>query len=169
MILTIHSDASYMSESEARSRVGGIFYLSSPYKPDTTVATNGAIHITSVIFKHVLASAAEAELAGLFYNAQEACSFRTTLEELGHPQPPTAIHPDNECANGIANDTVKKLRAKDMDMRFYWILDRIQQLQFLLSSQKSTKSDCACVPLHATQRLVLFLNLTGGSCYCKGR
>jgi hypothetical protein len=132
MILTIHSDASYLSESESRSRVGGIFYLSSPYHPDTPVATNGAVHITSVIVKHVMASAAEAEFAGLFYNAQEACSFRHTLEELGHPQPPTAIQTDNECANGIANDTVKQRRSKAMDMRFYWIRDRIQQGQFLV-------------------------------------
>jgi hypothetical protein len=130
MILTIHIDASYRSESEARSRVGGIFYLSSTYQPDTSVATNGAIHITSVIVKHVMASAAKAKLAGLFYNAQEACSFRTTLEELGHPQPPTAIQTDNECANRIAND-------KAMDMRFYWIRDRIQQLQFLSLSNKA--------------------------------
>jgi hypothetical protein len=34
-----------------------------------------------------------------------------------------------------------------------------------ISSQKSTTSDCACVPLHATQRLALPLNPTGGSCY----
>jgi hypothetical protein len=126
MILTIHSDTLYVSESEARSCVSGIFYLSSTYQPDTPVATNGAIHITSVIVKHFMTSAAEAELAGLFYNTQEVCSFRTTLDKLGHPQPPTAIQTDNECANGIANDTVKQHRSKAMDMRFYWIRDRIQ-------------------------------------------
>jgi hypothetical protein len=116
MILTIHSDASYLSESEARYRVGGILYLSSPYQPATPVATNRAIHTTSVIVKHVMASAAEAKLSGLFYNAQETCSFRTTLEELGHPQPPMAIQTDNECANGIANDTVQQRCSKAMDM-----------------------------------------------------
>jgi hypothetical protein len=79
-----------------------------------------------------MASAAAAEFAGLFYNVQEACSFRHTLKELGHPQPPTAIQTDNECANGIANDTVKERRSKAMDMRFYWIRDRIQQGYFLV-------------------------------------
>jgi hypothetical protein len=132
MILTIHSDASYLSESEAWSRVGGIFYLSSPYQPNTPVATNGAIHITSVIVKHIMALAARAKLDRLFYNAQEACSFRTTLEELSYPQSPTAIQSDNKCANGIANDTVKQCCSKTMDMRFYWIRDRIQQMQFLV-------------------------------------
>jgi hypothetical protein len=79
-----------------------------------------------------MALAAEAKLAGLFYNAQEACSFRTTLEELGHPHLPKAIQMDNECAHGIANDTVKHRRSKAMDMRFYWISDRIQQLQLIV-------------------------------------
>jgi hypothetical protein len=55
MILTIHRDASYFSESESRSRVGGIFYLSSPYHPDTPVATTGAVRITSVFVKNVMA------------------------------------------------------------------------------------------------------------------
>jgi hypothetical protein len=148
MILTIHSDASYLSESEARARVGGIFYLSCPYQPDAPVATNGAIHITSVIVKHVMASAAEAKLAGLFYNDQEACSFRTTLEELGHPQPPTAIQTDNECANGIANDNVKQRRSKSMDMRFYWIRDRIQQLQFLVHSKIGLSNQADYFTMH---------------------
>lgn len=130
MILTVHSDASYLSESHARSRAGGIFYLSGPHDPVTPVPTNGAVHITSVILKHVMSSAAEAELAALFYIAQDACSIRVTLEELGHPQPPTAIQTDNECAKGIANDTVKQRRSRAMDMRFYWIRDRINQLQF---------------------------------------
>jgi hypothetical protein len=82
-----------------------------------------------------MASAAEAKFARLFYNAQEACSFRHTIEELGHPQPPSANQTNNECANGIANDTVKQRRSKAMDMRFYLIRDRIQQDQFLVHWQ----------------------------------
>jgi hypothetical protein len=69
IILTIHRVASYLSESKARSRAGGIFYLNSPYQPDTHVPTNGAIQISSVILKHVMSSAAEAELAALFYSS----------------------------------------------------------------------------------------------------
>jgi len=51
MILQIHSDTSYLSETEARSRAGGFFYLgdnmdkSSPDAPPPTL--NGAIHINS--------------------------------------------------------------------------------------------------------------------------
>jgi len=50
---------------------------------------------------------------------------------MGHPQPgPTPIQCDNTVATGIANDTVKAKRTKAMDMRFYWIKDRVRQGQF---------------------------------------
>ena len=69
MILYVHSDASYLSEPQARSRLDGHFYLSfrpqDPLKmPDTTnpmPPKNGAIKSNSAIMKFVLASAAEAE------------------------------------------------------------------------------------------------------------
>lgn len=130
MILHIHSDASYLSESKARSRAGGIFFLTSTPKPGLTPPFNGAIHITSVIMKNVLASAAEAELAALFYNAQDACTIQQTLADLGHVQPPTPLQTDNNCANGIINGTVKQKRSKAIDMRFYWLCDRVSQKQF---------------------------------------
>jgi hypothetical protein len=71
----------------------------------------------------ILSSASEAELAGLFYNGKEAAPERITLEELGRPQPPTAIVTDNS----TANDTIRQKRSKSMDMRYYWIRDRIRQ------------------------------------------
>jgi hypothetical protein len=87
MIFTIHSNKSYLSESQARSRAGGIFYLRSKHDPAHPAPTNGAVHITSIIIKHVMSSKAEDELGALFYIAQDACSIRVTLEDLGHPQP----------------------------------------------------------------------------------
>jgi hypothetical protein len=85
---------------------------------------------------NVLASAAEAEVGGLFINGQAACPLRTTLTKLGHHQPPTIIVTDNECAQGIANDTVKQKRSKAIDMRFYWIRDRVAQNQFQILWKK---------------------------------
>jgi predicted transposase YdaD len=58
------------------------------------------------------------------------CDMRTTLEELGHPQPATPMVTDNSTAAGIANDTVKQKRSKAIDMRFYWVRDRVRQGQF---------------------------------------
>ena len=134
MILHIHSDASYLSETEARSRAGGFFFLSNPYNTSDTTAPppklNGAIHIVCQILSNVMASATEAEVGALFHNAQDACQIRTTLEFLGHPQPPTPIQTDNSCAEGIVNNTVKQKRSKAIDMRFYWVRDRVKQGHF---------------------------------------
>jgi hypothetical protein len=133
MVLHIHSDASYLSEPQARSRVGGYFYLGDGSQ---NPPINGALQVTSQIMNNVLASAAEAEVGGLFINGQAACPLRTTLTELGHHQPPTIIVTDNECAQGIANDTVKQKRSKAIDMRFYWIRDRVAQNQFQILWKK---------------------------------
>jgi hypothetical protein len=35
-----------------------------------------------------MSSAVEAEIGAVFINAKEGAVLRTTLEELGHPQPP---------------------------------------------------------------------------------
>jgi hypothetical protein len=134
MILHIHSDASYHSEPQARSRVGGYFFLNG--QDTANPQLNGTIHVVSKIMPNVLASAAEAEVGGLFINGQEACPIRLTLEEMGHPQPATPIITDNECAQGIANDTVKQRRSKAIDMRFYWIKDRVKQGQFVIQWQR---------------------------------
>jgi hypothetical protein len=86
-ILHIHSDASYISENEAKSRAGGLFYMGSDTKTNKKL-TNGAILIIGKVLKHVTSSAVEAEIGAVFINAKEGAVLRTTLEELGHPQPP---------------------------------------------------------------------------------
>jgi hypothetical protein len=50
--------------------------------------TNGAILIISKVLKHVMSSAAEAEIGPVFINAKEGAVLCTTLDELGHKQPP---------------------------------------------------------------------------------
>jgi hypothetical protein len=132
MILHVDSDASYLSEKKARSRVGGFFFLDDEEasRSDMSTPPNGAIHVESKILRNVMSSAAEAEAGGLFHNCQVACGIRTTLAEMGWPQPPTVIECDNTTAEGIANDTVKPKRTKAMDMRFWWVRDRVRQGQF---------------------------------------
>jgi hypothetical protein len=90
--------------------------------------------------KPVLSSAAEAELGGLFFNMCDAVPIRTTLAEMGHPQPPTHIVVDNSTATGIANKTVKQRRSKAVDMRFYWVQDRITQNQFKVYWREGAKN-----------------------------
>eukprot|EP00804_Cyclotella_cryptica_P020493 CCRYP_019412-RA/>CCRYP_019412-RA protein AED:0.05 eAED:-0.04 QI:0/0/0/1/0/0.5/2/0/1372 len=130
MILNIHSDASYLSAPQARSQVAGYYFLGSIPTDDTPIKLNGAILVFCGILKFVVASAAEAELGGLFLNCKEGKIQRLILEELGHTQPPTPIHCDNATATGIANDTVKKQRSRSMEMRFFWVTDQVQQRYF---------------------------------------
>jgi hypothetical protein len=146
MILHISSDASYLSASGARSRYGGYFFLSynvpTPPSPDDPPPPfNAPVLVNSSIINAVMSSAAEAELGALFYNAKDGCSLRTTLFDMGHPQPPTPLQADNACAVGIANESVKQKRSKAMDMRFYWIKDRVKQGQFIIYWRKGSEND----------------------------
>jgi hypothetical protein len=129
MILHIHSDASYLSENEAKSRAGGFFNMGNKNKTDKNL-TNGAILIISKVIKHVMSSAAEAEIGAVFINSKEGAVLRTTLEELGHKQPPTPMETDYTTSTGYSNCTIKQKRTKAMDMRFYWIKDRVKKCQF---------------------------------------
>jgi hypothetical protein len=129
MILHIHSDASYLSGREAKSRAGGFFYMGN--SADTAnKLTNRAILIISTVLKHVMSSAEEAEIGAVFINAQKGAVLRTTLEELGHPQPPTPLETDNTTATGYSNGKIKQKCTKAMDMHFYSIKDRVKQGQF---------------------------------------
>jgi hypothetical protein len=142
MILHVTSDASYLSVPGSRSRCGGSFYLSSPIglSSHNTEAPplpfNGPILVHSSIIKAIMSSVAEAETGALFYNAKDACMLRTTLTELGNQQPATPIHSDNACAVGIVNDTVGQKRSKAMDMRFYWVRDRVTAGEFIIYWRK---------------------------------
>jgi len=125
MILNIHSDASYLTEPKARSRLGGFYFLGTNPQNNQPLQLNGPIHVMASICKFVVASAAEAELGALFHNCQDGKIFRLVLQELGHPQPPTPVHCDNETAVSIANNTVKRQRSRAMEMRFFWVADQV--------------------------------------------
>ncbi len=148
MVLWIDSDASYLSEPGSRSRIGGYHFLSDrpkdPDKPpgpdDPPPMFNGAIDVPCQIMSMVLASATEAETAGLFVNTQRGASTRRTLEEMGWPQPQTPVKTDNACAAGIANKTIKQKRSKAMDMRFDWVRDRVKQRQFHIYWKKGEEN-----------------------------
>jgi hypothetical protein len=112
-----------------------------PEPNDVPPPFNGPVHILSKIATPVLASAAEAEFAGLYRNGQEGCTLRTTLIEMGHPQLPTHIKIDNSTAAGIANDTVKQRRSIAIDMRYYWIRDCVRQGQFIVHWKRGANND----------------------------
>jgi hypothetical protein len=92
--------------------------------------TNGAILFISTVLKHVMSSEAEPEIGAVFLNAKKGTVFCTTLEELGHPQPPTPLQTDNTTSTGYSNGTIKQKCTWTMDMRFYWVEYRVKQGQF---------------------------------------
>jgi hypothetical protein len=128
MILNIHSDAYYLSVSNARSRLGDLFFCGdkSPHEDNL----NGSILNVASVIKNVVASAAESEVGACFQNAQSGAPLRVTLAELGHIQPPTPLRTDISTAFGILNETIKQKRSKAMDMRYHWLTDRVRQKQF---------------------------------------
>jgi hypothetical protein len=127
MILHIHRDASYLSVSNARSRLGGPFFLGDKSPDQDTL--NGSILNVAAVMKNVVASAAESEVGACFHNAQSGAPLRVTLTELVHTQPPSPLRLDNSTAYDIVNETIKQKRSKAMDMRYHWITDRVRQKQ----------------------------------------
>lgn len=127
MILHIHTDASYLSEPQAKSRYAGYHFMRDKNNYNKL---NGPILTLAKMIKNVVSSAIEAELAGIFNNSKEATAARITLEELGHPQSKTNIICDNETAVGITNKSIKQKVTKEMNMKYYWIRDREAQAQF---------------------------------------
>ncbi len=126
MILAVHSNTSYLSEPKAQSWAGEHFFLSS----DTPIpSNNGAVLNIAHIIKHIMSSATEAELAGLYIMAREAVYIRIILEEMGHKQPPTPLQTDNSMAEAI-NGKVQSKQTKATNMRFHWLRDRECQQQF---------------------------------------
>jgi hypothetical protein len=128
MVLHIHSDAPYLSVSNARSPLGGLFFLGNKSPEQDTL--NGYILNVAAVIKNVVASAAESEVGACLHNAQSGAPLRVTLTELGHTQPPTPMRTDNSTAYGIVNETVKQKQSKAMDMRYHWLTDRVRQKQF---------------------------------------
>ena len=118
MQLNIHANASYLSERKSRSRAAGHFFLMNIGYPQFN---NGPVLTISKIICHVMASAAEAELAAIFYSAQEAIPLCNLLEELGHKQHQTPITTDNVMAQGLINGAMLPWKSKAMDMRFHWL------------------------------------------------
>jgi hypothetical protein len=108
IILHIHNDASYLSVSKARRRLGGLFY--SGYNLPNETKLNGSILDVASVIKHVVASAAESEVGACFQTAQTAAPLRVTLLELGQEQSATPLRTDNSTAYGILNEIIKQKR-----------------------------------------------------------
>ncbi len=133
MILNTHSDASYLSEAKACSRACGHFFMGWMPTDGNPIRLNGAFHVSTTILRFVVASAAEAELGALYHNCQTGIIFCLTLADMGHPQPKTPMHCNNATAVGITNNTIKRQHSQLMEMRFFWVRDKVAQGMYKLN------------------------------------
>ena len=124
MHLHIDSDAAYLIAPKARSRVAGFYYFKNNLHNQPIYPSNHPILVECHCLRHVVTSAAEAETAGLFHNAQQSILIRRILIALKHPQPPTPIKTDNATAKGFIHDNIHAKKSKTWDMRYYWLREQ---------------------------------------------
>ena len=98
MVLSVHSNASYLNKPQARSRAEGIFFMSSNA---TFLTNNGTIHNTAQVIKALMSSVVESELGALYTNAKFVAPIWLTLKEMGHPQPLTPVQKGNSTTFGV--------------------------------------------------------------------
>ena len=67
---------------------------------------NGAIHVECKTIRHVVSSAAEAEINGAFEIALVTVNIQNSLNAMGHPLTPTIIKTDNSNTAGFVNKNV---------------------------------------------------------------
>ena len=51
---------------------------------------------------------------------------------MKYPKPHNPIKTDNLTTSGIANKTVIPREKRSIDMKYYWIRDRVTQQQFII-------------------------------------
>ena len=76
MVLHIYSDAAYLVAPKARIRVTGYFHLSNHLSKSTFTTLNGAIHSECKTLMHIVSSAVEAEIGGVYHNDQADIPMR---------------------------------------------------------------------------------------------
>ena len=160
MKLHIDSDAAYLVAPQAKSRIAGFFYCSNHTTPSTpTPFLSSPVHIKYRVLRHVITSAAEAETAALFFNAQTTLELVHILHALGHPQTQIPIKTDNATASAFVHSTIKQKRSKAWDICYHWLSE--QQIKKVSSTNRSlyvTFFDvCTCVG-----------RVGGQSCLCFG-
>ena len=82
--------------------------------------------------KNLLVSATEAELGVLFVNCQREAALRIALKEMGHHSPPTPVVTDSGISDGFVNDNIRQSKLRAIDIRLYWVCDRVRQGNYLV-------------------------------------
>ena len=106
-------------------------------------------------------TAAEAQYAALFMLAQEKENLRRVLDNMGYHQAPKLLLCDNQCAVGLALNSLKAKRTKSIDMRYHWIQDRVAQGHFKVVWRRGDHNladfSTEALPVHTHQTLMRLL------------
>ena len=140
MQLGVFSDASFSSESRSRSRAGGIIFVGELNQENTPVSS--PIAVVSEVIKGVCDSAAEAEYMAVHSIMKAAVPIKYLLEDMGYKQNPVIHRCDNQCAVGLANNTVNDKRTKHIHRKVHWVQDQVAQSIFKVIWEKGT-TNCA--------------------------
>ena len=141
MQLHIDSDAAYLVAPKAKSRIAGFYYFKQDKNNNDFNHPNHPVLVECRCLKHVVSSAAEAETAGIFYNAQNALLLRRILTNLGHHQFPTPIKTDNATSNSFVHKNMHLRKSKTWDMRYYWLRDRGTKKEIDVYWKRGTNAD----------------------------
>ena len=136
MTLHVDSDATYLVTPQSKSRIARFYHLASSPSKHYPPPLNRGLLVECKTLHHIVASAAEAEMTGVFYNAQITILARRILHALNHVQPPTPLKTDNSTANGFIHNNIRQKRSKSWDMRYYWLRDKMVQTQFNFFERK---------------------------------
>ena len=131
MILYAHSDASFLSEHFSNSRAAVVLSLGQL----TLALLMNIIRILTTKLDIIVGSAGEAETMTACLAGRTIIYIRNLLIDMGYPQPPTLLTCDNETTVGILNETMKPIRSKCYDNRYFWLRDRIRHKQITLTWQ----------------------------------
>ena len=83
-----------------------------PISGQDTLKTRKTLSVAGKDYDYFSIPAAEAEIGATFDNGRDTIIIKTTLEEMGHPQPPTPVQVDNSTADAFANGTLKQQRSR---------------------------------------------------------
>ena len=101
---------------------------------------NGPEHVEYSILSNVMGSSTEAELGGSFENFQKEIAMITDPANIVHQEPPTPVATENTEANSIVNGTAKQKISREIDMIFYWVIDRIRKNISTYSGNRERKT-----------------------------
>ncbi|KAL7487299.1 hypothetical protein ACHAW6_012896 [Cyclotella cf. meneghiniana] len=107
MVLTIHSNTSYLNKTNTESRAGDI-----------------------TLCQRINVFGSGSRVRGPISKCKDSSTSSKTLKEMGQWQPPMPPQMDNSTAQGVVSMKIQLKEAKAIDMRLHWLQEFKAQDQF---------------------------------------